>query len=71
MNNKTLYQELIDSNIPIDHHESDLYAKVTPLSRTLVKAAVLRYSTFVSEIDGTLWFEIPFAYSPFWGKKQP
>lgn len=67
---KTLYEALRDAGVPLDHHESDLYAKVTDASRaiigTYIKSAPLISSTFRSRLDGELWFEIPFAYQPWW-----
>ena len=32
----TIYQKLKDANIPLDHHETDLYAKVTPESINII-----------------------------------
>ena len=54
----------------IDHYETDLYIRVTPASRELInrlnnKALV---STFVDQIEKTLWFELPFCYLPGWIK---
>lgn len=67
---KSIYQsavELIDAK-DIDHHESDLYLRKNEVSQQLVeqyenKDYVL---TFIDEIDGQWWYEIPFAYEPYW-----
>lgn len=52
----------------IGHHESDLYLKVDDVSRVIVGAldndALL--STFRSNIDGAIWYELPFCYIPGW-----
>lgn len=70
----TLYLEAVKT-LPacdIDHHASDLYLRVTKASEKLF----LRYeyqnqvSTFVSNIDGKLWFEFPFCFLPFWEAKD-
>ena len=55
----------------IDHYDplgngvmGDLYLKVTPVSRLIVKR--LHYtallSTFIDGIDGELWYEFPFCW---------
>ena len=51
----------------IDHHRSDLYLKKNKASEQIVKAYEYgqSVSTFKSAIDGSLWYDIPFAYSPF------
>lgn len=52
----------------IDHHASDLYLKRTPAAVALVgrlnNTALL--STFRSQIDGCIWYELPFCFSPYW-----
>ena len=65
----SLYEELKTAGIPLDNHESDLYAKVTSESRDIVVRSGWSCSTFVSNIDGGLWFDLPFAYEPFWLKR--
>ena len=52
----------------IDHHASDLYIKRTPAAVALVarldNTALL--SVFLSQIDGCIWYELPFCFTPFW-----
>lgn len=52
----------------IDHHETDLYLKVSEKSAALVAAYDFRGNVerFVSPLDGCAWFDIPFAYTPAW-----
>jgi hypothetical protein len=52
----------------IDHYASDLYLKVTSYSTALIEAYEWKknVTTFRSAIDGTLWYDVPFAYSPAW-----
>ena len=64
-----LYTSVKASGIPIDHHESDLYMPVTPLTRALVaeyefKGNVTRFTAST----GGAWFDVPFAYQPWWDK---
>jgi hypothetical protein len=69
-----IYDELVAAGIPIDSHESDLYAKVTPESREIVRRYQYKSNvqTFRNLATPTreLWYDIPFAYSPFWRNKQ-
>ena len=64
----TIYQELQAADIPIDHYESTLYAKITPESEKIIENYRWKehVSRFMSQIDNTMWFDIPFAYDPFW-----
>lgn len=68
----TLYQELVAAGCEIGNHESDLHVKVTPESRAIVerycwiKARNIGVSIFRSNIDNALWWDIPFAFDPFW-----
>ena len=52
----------------IDHHASDLYLRVSPKSTELVNSMKYRNSgmitTFKDNIDGDMWYELPFCY-PF------
>lgn len=75
------YQRLKEAGVPLDNHESDLYAKVTPESTIIItgyenvrkvtgKGAPLNVSTFKSNIDGTLWYDIPFAFDPWWEARK-
>ena len=64
------YAELQAIDVQLDNHESDLYAIATPEALAIVKDTGWSYSTFISQIDGKLWIDIPFAYTPFWERKQ-
>lgn len=69
-----IYDDLKSAGVPLDNHESDLYALVTPESTRIVQAHTQAHggrgmiTTFVSSIDGKRWYDIPFAYLPFWEK---
>lgn len=68
----TIYEQMKQAGVQIDHHESDLYVPVNTatseiLSRWRFKRNVTR---FTSQIDGKSWYDIPFAYDPFWESKQ-
>lgn len=69
----SLYTDLLAAGVPIENHYSDLLAKVTPASRALIQAYEHRKNVrmFTSEIDGEPWYDIPFAFDPFWERKEP
>ena len=67
----TIYEQLVAAGVPIDNHESDLYAKVTLESEKIVRESrLLNVRKFINQIDGTVWYDIPFAYDPFWEKRR-
>ena len=68
---KSLYDRAIEQGLEMGCHESDLYLKVTPESKELIKNYSYRpnVTTFISQIDKALWYDIPFAYQPFWEKR--
>jgi len=65
-----IYNELKKENVPIGSHESDLYCKVTKVSKKIVERYVLKRSvrSFKNQIDGSLWFDIPFEYEPYYSR---
>lgn len=50
----------------IDHHESDLYIKFSAKSSALVARLACKslLTTFRSQTDGGLWYELPMCYNP-------
>lgn len=50
----------------IDHHESDLYIKFSAKSSALVARLTCKslLTTFRSQTDGALWYELPMCYNP-------
>lgn len=73
MNAKTLLHTARQQMKPeeIDSHESDLYLKVTPISRKLIQQYDFhgQVEQFRSAIDNTLWYDIPFANSEWFEEK--
>lgn len=70
----SLYTELKAAGIEMTNHESDLYVPITEQTKAIIKKYPLEASNatrFKSNIDNkTMMFDIPFAYTPFWEKKQ-
>jgi len=69
----TLFEALTAAGIPTDHHESDLYFPVTPTSTAILAqypAWKASATTFVIQPEhadrGQLWYDVPFAYDPYW-----
>ncbi len=54
------------------NHKSDLYVEVNDISKAIIKDYQFKQNvtTFRSNIDGKLNYEIPFAYTPAWDKSQ-
>ena len=67
---KTIYEQLKEAGIPLDHHESDLYALLTPESTAIISkwSFLSSVTTFKSQVDGKTWYDLPFAFQPFWDK---
>lgn len=55
----------------IDHWQTDLYLKVAPVSRQLVKEYEFNnhITVFESNLGDDLWYDIPFAYNPEWERR--
>lgn len=68
MDSKTLFHQVKEAGIPFDNHCSDLYIPVNMKTQKLVAEYEFKQNvtTFSSAIDKTPWFDIPFAYDPYW-----
>jgi hypothetical protein len=66
------WDKVQEYRLPVDSHESDLYIPVNEKSKALVAAYTHKenVTTFYNKKDGKTWYDIPFAYAPFWEKKQ-
>ena len=65
----SLYEEIVEAQIPIDSHESDLYFLKTKKSMEILKKYFVHAKSaamFKSDIDGKQWVDVPFAYLPWW-----
>lgn len=66
------FYETIKDLVPrdyIDHRESDLYVRDTPVTRLVIRQFGRESSAFTSPVDGQRWLDVPFGYEPFWKKK--
>lgn len=64
-----VYDELVAQGFTLDHHESDLYVKDSPLAREILDKHKLTYRPFIDDIDHVKWLDVPLAYAPFWREK--
>lgn len=67
-----IYNRVIALEIKHSHHESDLYIPVNEQTQPLIKEYEFasNVTTFKNNIDGKLWYDIPFAYLPYWDTKN-
>jgi hypothetical protein len=68
----TIYEELKEAGVELDHHCSDLYAKKCPASEAIVARYKFKTNVtlFRSQIDGEPWYDIPFAFDPQWDNRS-
>jgi hypothetical protein len=71
-NQPSLYADLMAAGIVIDNHESDLYFPKTPATEAILarhpdKKAIA--TIFHHSGNGATWFDVPFAYLPYWEAK--
>lgn len=72
----TLYEALHAAGVPLDSHESDLYVKDTPEARAILVAhgkcpGAWGCEAFTSNIEPRdCWFDVPFAFDPYWQQRQ-
>jgi len=65
----SIWAEVVARGIPYDTHESDLYIPVNDETRALVRGSGRSYTVFFSSMDHKMWYDIPFAYEPWWEKR--
>ncbi len=65
----TLYDACVAAGLAIDSHESDMYLLDTPKAVSLIVTyRGVRHGAkrFRSAVDGKMWWDVPFAFAPFW-----
>jgi len=69
---KSIYDKVIEAGIEHDNHCSDLYIPANDETRKLLDEYEYKcnVTTFTSNIDGKRWFDIPFAYEPYWKRAE-
>ncbi len=67
----SLYTDLIEAGIEVSNWQSDLYAPVNETTKAiLAKHPEQSKTVFRSQVDGKLWYDIAFAYDPFWKRRK-
>lgn len=76
---ESIYARLLREGYPqedIDHHESDLYVYVTPLTTRIIKEhfpdqghKTIMVNKFKDNVTGRYMYDIAFAYDPYWAEK--
>lgn len=68
----SIYDQLKETGCEINNHESDLYVPVNDSTKALVEQYEHKsnVSSFISQIDGKLWYDVPFAFDPWWDRAE-
>jgi len=61
-----IQKEMELAGVKYDYHQSDLYVPINKITIDIVERYQFKNNveSFKSNIDGTMWFDIPFAYNP-------
>jgi hypothetical protein len=66
-----IYAECVELGIPTNSHYSDLYIPANQQTAALLKKHnITTAKIFTNQVEGGLWYDIPFAYSPWWEKRR-
>jgi hypothetical protein len=72
MSRSSLYQRLVAAGVEVANHYSDLYFPVNELTMEIVDEARIdgvyasKPKMFRHSQLGTLWFDAPFQFDPYW-----
>lgn len=69
----SIYEQLKEAGIDITvNYQSDLYVKVCPITIKLISKYEYRngVSIFTCNVTGEPFYDIPFAYDPWWEEKS-
>jgi len=66
--NPSIYSQLLALGAQMDNHRSDLYVKRTPETAALLGSRE-GVTVFTCQLDGKLWYDVPFAFEPYWDAK--
>lgn len=66
---QSLFQEILELRIPYGNHYSDLHVPRNEQTLALVKKYGSCATSFVNQVEGGLWLDIPMAFDPYWAAK--
>ena len=66
----TIYEQMKAAGVQIDNHESDLYVPVNAATMQILDGYehIQNVTTFIAQGTDEKWYDIPFAYDPFWDR---
>ena len=66
----SIYEELKNAGVQITSWQSDLYCPKNDITIPIVeKYEKLHYvQTFKNQNDGKIWYDVSFAFDPYWSK---
>ena len=67
---RSIYDACLAAGVPMDSHESDLYIPVNETTTAILRRFGSTASTFTNQVAGGLWYDVPFAFLPWWEKRQ-
>jgi hypothetical protein len=64
----SIYQQMLAAGQECHNHSTDLYVYVNEVTRKIVAEYEFKsnVTTFKSQTDGKMMYDIPFAYEPEW-----
>lgn len=70
LDSRQLFSQVVAHDIPFTNHYSDLYIPVNETTKALIAAYKFRQCVrvFTNQVEGGLWYDVPFAYAPYWAK---
>ncbi len=67
----SIYSDMVEAGIPTDSHESDLYVRATKEAYAILRRHKnTTHRWFINQLDGHAWIDVPFAFDPFWKRRQ-
>lgn len=62
---------MIEAGVKVANHYSDLYVEVNETSTKLIKDYEFKrnVTSFFNQVEKKRWYDIPFAYDPYWVKR--
>ncbi len=65
-----IFEEIKKNNIEFSHHESDLYIPKNEITEKIINNYEFKrnVTVFHNQITHNKWYDIPFAFDPFWEK---
>lgn len=69
---KNIYEEMINAGVVCSSHCSDLYVPVNAITTEIISRYDFKCNVtrFISQIEKVPFYDIPFAYTPYWEHKQ-